>query len=61
MSCCLITYDDDARYYHTQDGLMTCGGGGDHESCITFSGGEWLVTAELGVPVSCDWCRAAHL
>ena len=49
------------RYYHTQDGLMACGGGGDDESCITFSAGEWLVTAELGVAVSCDWWRAAHL
>ena len=45
----------------TQDGLMACGGGGDDESCITFSAGEWLVTAELGVAVSCDWWRSAHL
>ena len=38
------------RKYHSQTGLITCGGGGGSEmkSCVTFSAGRWKKTHTLG-------------
>ena len=40
------------RHYHSQSGLLSCGGGGSHsgerKSCVTFTGGHWKKTHTLG-------------
>ena len=41
-----------ARNYHSQTGLLTCGGGtrsSEQKSCVKFSGGEWKKTHNLGI------------
>ena len=39
------------RWFHSQNGLVTCGGGKSssvRKSCLTFSGGRWKRTHTLG-------------
>ena len=40
------------RYYHSQSGLLTCGGGPTDAktSCVTFAGGSWKKSHTLGKP-----------
>ena len=47
---CALPDLPEARYQHSQSGLLACGGGGDSEraSCVTFSGGSWEQTHTLG-------------
>ena len=38
------------RWYHSQDGLLACGGAGDRndgDSCVTLSDGQWTQTHTL--------------
>ena len=46
--CSLPDLPDD-RYYHTQSGLVTCGGRGYYTqtSCLTFSSGQWRTSHQL--------------
>ena len=47
--CSLPDLPDD-RYYHTQSGLVTCGGGSNSDtktSCLTFSSGQWRTSHQL--------------
>ena len=39
----------DARYYHSQSGVVTCGGGRSdtRTSCLTFSSGQWRTSHQL--------------
>ena len=41
----------ESRYYHSQSGLITCGGGvaQTKNSCVTFTGGRWKKTHTLGM------------
>ena len=34
-------------YYHSQDGLLQCGGAGNTLHCHTFQSGEWVKTHNL--------------
>ena len=39
------------RFYHSQSGLLTCGGGysnSESKSCVTFDGGRWKKSHTLG-------------
>ena len=39
------------RFYHSQSGLLTCGGGfAAKNSCVTFAGGRWKKSHTLGKP-----------
>ena len=40
------------RFYHSQSGLLTCGGGPTDAktSCVTFAGGSWKKSHTLGKP-----------
>jgi len=46
------------RYVHSQNGLLTCGGGvpntNELSSCLTFSAGYWNYTHKLLQPRSCN-------
>ena len=46
--CSLPDLPDD-YFYHTQSGLVTCGGlsGDTPKSCLTFSGGQWITSHTL--------------
>ena len=35
------------RWYHTQDGLLTCGGWGGYTTCVLLSAGGWVVSHNL--------------
>ena len=41
------------RHYHSQSGLLSCGGGGSHsgerKSCVTFTTGHWKKTHTLAL------------
>ena len=36
------------RHYHTQNGMVSCGGGWTPGTCSTFSNGTWVTTHTLG-------------
>ena len=40
----------DKRVYHTQSGLITCGGGYTQTSCLIFSNGVWQHHSTLNQP-----------
>ena len=45
---CALPSLPDLRVWHTQSGLVTCGGEGNQPpSCLTFSGGHWKKTHTL--------------
>ena len=49
---CALPDLPEARYQHSQSGLLACGGGGssssERTSCVNFSGGTWQQTHTLG-------------
>ena len=49
---CALPDLPEARYQHSQSGLLACGGGSSSSSevtsCVTFSGGTWEQTHTLG-------------
>eukprot|EP00091_Calanus_sinicus_P017868 TRINITY_DN3888_c0_g1_i2.p1 TRINITY_DN3888_c0_g1~~TRINITY_DN3888_c0_g1_i2.p1 ORF type:complete len:316 (-),score=66.45 TRINITY_DN3888_c0_g1_i2:89-1036(-) len=48
LSCSLPSLPE-GRIYHTQDGLMVCGGGPSdkRQNCVTFTSGEWVLSHTL--------------
>ena len=44
---CTLPSLPEARTYHTQAGLVACGGYGTLTSCVTFSAGTWVYTHQL--------------
>ena len=48
-SWCLLPDLPDSRYWHTQSGLVICGGGSldARTSCLTFSSGQWITSHSL--------------
>ena len=46
-SLCSLPDMPDVRYYHTQSGLVTCGGGSTSTSCYTFTNGVWTKSHTL--------------
>ena len=61
-SLCSLPSLPDLRYYHTQSGLVTCGGRGDEKDCITFSGGQWSTSHSLlyGRRYHSSWSSTQH-
>ena len=50
---CALPDLTDKRWYHSQNGLITCGGGRQfydptQTSCVTFTAGKWKKTHTLG-------------
>ena len=39
------------RHYHTQNGLVSCGGGWTAGTCSTFSNGTWVTTHSIGTRI----------
>ena len=46
-SLCSLPSLPGSRYYHTQSGLVACGGHGGYNDCIKFSGGQWYTSHSL--------------
>ena len=44
---CSLPSLPDPRYYHTQSGLVACGGVGGYKDRIIFSGGQWNTSHSL--------------
>ena len=47
---CSLPDLSDYRAYHTQSGLIACGGQNTKSSCITFREGKWVHSHNLTLP-----------
>ena len=45
---CSLPNLPEKRMYHSQTGVLACGGGSDQKSCSTFAGGRWKKSHTLG-------------